>query len=96
MGTVCLEPNKHEPKKRSGRYSTLRRGVFGYTMIVQMIFTVVGLALLGDYLGTRFYPETELNLVFTAIGVVLGFIVSVISFINFIKREEVYEKHRSS
>lgn len=71
----------------------MRRGVFGYTMVFQMIFTVIGLALLGDYLGEHFYPDTNLDLIFTAIGVVLGFVVSIISFVQYIKREEIYEKH---
>ncbi len=94
MGIVYLEPNNQKPQKRSKKYSTLRRGVFGYTMIVQMIFTVVGLSLIGDYVGTRFYPGTDMDLILTAIGLVVGFVVSIIAFINFIKREEAYEKHR--
>ena len=92
MGIVCLEPNK-QLNRKSNKYRNLRKGVFGYTMVFQMIFTVIGLALLGDYLGEHFYPDTNNDLIFTGIGVVLGFIVSAMSFISFIKSEEAYEKH---
>jgi len=58
-----------------------------------MIFTVIGLAFLGDWIGTKYFPETDDNLIFTAAGVVLGFIVAITTFVNYLKREEIYEKH---
>lgn len=88
MGIVYLEPSKHKYKK-------LRRVAFTYTMIMQMIFTIVGLALLGYFIGDKFYPDTDIDLILTGIGTILGFVVSVMYFIQFIKREELYEKHRN-
>ncbi|QWB96364.1 AtpZ/AtpI family protein [Mycoplasmatota bacterium] len=87
-----MEPNKNKDAKQ--KYNNLRKGVFGYTIVFQMIFTIIGLALIGNYLGDYFYPDTNLDLIFTGIGVVLGFIVSIMSFVSFVKREEIYEKHR--
>lgn len=88
MGIDYLEPNKNKYKK-------MRKIVFTYTMIMQMVFTIIGLAFLGYYIGNKINPDTDIDLILTGVGTILGFVVSVMYFIQFIKREELYEKHRN-
>lgn len=88
MGIVYLEPNKKTD------YKKVRKTLFAYTMIFQMVFTIVGLAFIGYFIGDYFYPDTDINLILTGVGTILGMVLSVMSFIQFLKREEIYEKHR--
>jgi len=83
-----LEPNNNH------KYKKVRKTLFAYTIVFQMFFTVIGLAFIGYFIGDHYYPETNINLVLTGVGTLLGMIASIMMFLQFIKREELYEKHR--
>lgn len=87
-----MEIDYLEPNKRNS-YKKVRRTLFAYTMIFQMIFTIMGLAFIGFFIGDYINPSSDLNLILTGVGTVLGMIVSVGTFIQYLKREEIYEKH---
>ena len=63
-----------------------------YMIVMQFIFTVVGLSLLGLFIGNKINPEGNLSTLFAGIGLVLGIIFGFYTIMQFIKSEERYER----
>lgn len=63
-----------------------------YMLIMQFIFSVLGLALLGYYIGTKVNPDSNLPTLLTAIGTALGVFVGFVTLVKMIKSEERYER----
>lgn len=64
-----------------------------YLLVMQLIFSVVGLSLLGIYIGMKMDPDGTLPTILGATGLFLGIIVSFFTILQFIKSEERYERH---
>ncbi len=85
MGIDCLEPNKKEK----------RRKIFmTYTMVMQAIFTVIGLSVLGIFIGRKVDPEGELATYLAALGLFIGIFIGFMTLHQFIKSEERYERRK--
>ena len=63
-----------------------------YIMVMQLFFTVAGLAILGFYIGDRLDPESSLSTILTAVGLTLGIVVAFMTLLQFIKSEERHER----
>ena len=83
MGIGYLERNKT---------SKMKRLFMNYMLVMQFIFSVLGLALLGYYIGTKINPDSNLPLTLTAIGTALGVFVGFVTLVKMIKSEERYER----
>ena len=80
-----MEPNKKEK----------RRKIFmTYTMVMQAIFTVIGLSVLGIYIGRRLDPEGDLATYLAAAGLFIGIFIGFMTILQFIKSEERYERRK--
>jgi len=66
--------------------------MMNYMYIMQFIFSAIGLALLGYYIGNRINPESNLSTTLTAIGLSLGVVVGFVTLVKMIKSEERYER----
>jgi uncharacterized membrane protein YqjE len=85
VGIDYLEPNKNEK----------RRKIFmTYTMVMQAIFTVIGLSVLGIYIGRKLDPEGDLATYLAAVGLFLGVFIGFMTLYQFIKSEERYERRK--
>lgn len=85
VGIVYLEPNKKKFEKR-------RKLFMAYAMVMQMIFSVIGLAVFGIYLGRKIDPEGNLASYLAAVGLFLGLVVGYMGLHQFIKSEDRYER----
>lgn len=65
-----------------------------YTMVIQLFFTIIGLSVLGIYIGRKVDPEGELATYLAAAGLFIGLFISVITMHQFIKSEERYERRK--
>lgn len=65
-----------------------------YTMVIQLFFTIIGLSVLGIYIGRKVDPEGELATYLAAAGLFIGLFISVITMLQFIKSEERYERRK--
>ncbi len=63
-----------------------------YVLIMQLIFTVAGLSMLGVYIGMQKDPEGTLPTILGGTGLMLGVLVGFFTIIQFIKSEERYER----
>jgi NhaP-type Na+/H+ or K+/H+ antiporter len=63
-----------------------------YMMIIQLFFTIIGMALFGYYLGDRINPDSGLPILLTAIGLSLGVIIGFVTILQFMKSEERHER----
>lgn len=63
-----------------------------YMVVMQMIFTVIGLAILGYYIGIKVDPEGKSYVYYTAIGLALGVMIGFMTIYQFMKSEERYER----
>jgi membrane protein DedA with SNARE-associated domain len=63
-----------------------------YMLVMQFIFSAIGLALLGYFIGNKINPESNLPTTLTAIGMALGVIVGFVTLIKMIQSEERYER----
>lgn len=80
-----MEPNKNEK----------RRKIFmTYTMVMQLFFTVIGLSVLGIYIGRKLDPEGDLATYLAAAGLFIGVFVGFITLHQFMKSEERYERRK--
>ena len=83
MGTDSLEPNK------KNKY---RRIMMNYMYVMQFIFSAIGLALLGYFIGTRIDADSHLPTTLTAIGLAIGVVVGFVTLVKMFKSEERYER----
>lgn len=66
--------------------------MMNYMYIMQFIFSAIGLALLGYFIGTRIDPESNLPTTLTVIGMSLGVVIGFVTLVKMIKSEERYER----
>ncbi|MCF7930252.1 MAG: hypothetical protein K9L02_01955 [Acholeplasmataceae bacterium] len=72
--------------------SKSRKVLMTYMMVMQVIFSIIGLSLLGIYIGSKIDSEGDLSTILGAIGLILGIIVGFITIMQFVKSEERYER----
>ncbi|MCF7933096.1 MAG: hypothetical protein K9K93_07995 [Acholeplasmataceae bacterium] len=65
----------------------VRRVFITYVIVMQLFFTVIGLALLGVYIGYQIDPEGIEPSVYGGLGLFLGIMVSFYTLWQFIKSE---------
>ena len=65
-----------------------------YTMVMQAFFTVIGLSVLGIYIGRRLDPEGDLATYLAAAGLFIGIFIGFMTILQFIKSEERYERRK--
>lgn len=63
-----------------------------YVLIMQLIFTVAGLSMLGVYIGMKNDPEGSLPTILGGAGLMLGVLIGFFTILQFIKSEERYER----
>lgn len=63
-----------------------------YMLVVQLIFTVIGLSILGVYIGLQIDEDGTMPTILGATGLFLGIAVSVYTVIQFMKSEARYER----
>jgi hypothetical protein len=63
-----------------------------YVLVVQLIFTVAGLSILGVYIGLRIDEDGAMPTILGATGLFLGIAVSIYTVIQFMKSEARYER----
>lgn len=61
-------------------------------VVMQLIFTILGLALIGYFIGTKINSDSDLPIILTAVGLSVGVIVAFMTLLQFIKSEERYER----
>ena len=64
-----------------------------YVLIMQLIFTVAGLAMLGVYIGMKKDPDGSLPSILGGVGLMLGILVGFFTILQFLKSEERYERN---
>ncbi|MBE0701208.1 MAG: hypothetical protein IH571_05935 [Acholeplasmataceae bacterium] len=69
-----------------------RRVFVAYVLVMQLIFTVAGLSLLGAYIGMKINPDGSLPSILGGLGLALGIIISFFTILQFIKSEDRYER----
>jgi membrane protein DedA with SNARE-associated domain len=70
----------------------MKRLFMNYMLVMQFIFSAIGLALVGYFIGNRINPESNLPTTLTAIGLALGVVVGFVTLIKMIQSEERYER----
>ena len=65
-----------------------------YTMVMQVFFTIIGLSVLGIYIGRKIEPEGELATYLAAAGLFIGLFIGVMTMLQFIKSEERHERRK--
>ncbi len=65
-----------------------------YMVVVQFIFTVFGLAVVGFFIGERIDPEGGLSMILAAVGTALGVIVAFMFLYQYVKSEERRDARR--
>ncbi|PKK99061.1 MAG: hypothetical protein CVV57_04435 [Tenericutes bacterium HGW-Tenericutes-2] len=78
-----MEPNKRNKAKRI---------FMTYMVVMQLIFTVIGLALIGYYIGIKTDPDGNRYIYYTAIGLAVGVLVGFMTLYQWMKSEERYER----
>lgn len=78
-----MEPNKRNKTKRI---------FMTYMVVMQLIFTVIGLALIGYYIGIKTDPDGNSYIYYTAIGLAVGVLVGFMTLYQWMKSEERYER----
>ena len=63
-----------------------------YMMVMQLFFTIIGMAIFGYFVGQWLNKESDLPIILTAIGIVIGVIIGFMTLIQFIRSEERYER----
>jgi len=63
-----------------------------YMIVMQMIFTVIGVSILGYYIGIKTDPDGDAYIYYTAIGLGLGVMIGFMTIYQFMKSEERYER----
>jgi F0F1-type ATP synthase assembly protein I len=63
-----------------------------YMMVMQLFFTIIGMAIFGYFLGRYINASSDLPIILTAVGLVIGVIIGFMTLIQFIKSEERYER----
>lgn len=61
-------------------------------VVMQLIVTIIGMALLGHFIGTKMNPDSDMPILMTAIGLSLGVIIAFVTLLQFLKSEERYER----
>lgn len=61
---------------------------------MQAIFTVIGLSVLGIYIGRKLDPEGDLATYLAAAGLFIGIFVGFFTILQFLKSEERYERRK--
>lgn len=64
-----------------------------YTIIIQFFVTIIGLSLLGYYLGTRLSTDDDLPILLAGLGLMFGVFIGFVTLYKFIRNEERYEKN---
>lgn len=59
-----------------------------YFIVTEYLFTMAGLAILGVFIGDRYFPESAyLSPIFGVIGMFIGLIITTSFIVSLIKRE---------
>lgn len=64
-----------------------------YTMVIQFFVTIIGLSLLGYYMGTKINSEEDLPILLAGVGLFLGVMFGFVTLYRFVKNEDRYEKN---
>jgi len=72
--------------------SKSRKIFMTYMMVMQLFFTIIGMAIFGYFVGQWLNKESDLPIILTAIGIVIGVIIGFMTLIQFIRSEERYER----
>jgi len=64
-----------------------------YTMVIQFFVTIIGLSLLGYYIGTKINSEEDLPILLAGVGLFLGVMFGFVTLYRFVKNEDRYEKN---
>lgn len=70
-----------------GRNKKFKRIFIAYVLVIQLFFTVIGLSLLGVYIGYQINPEGNEPSILGGAGLFLGIIVSFYTLWQFVKSE---------
>lgn len=70
-----------------------RRALVLYTMVIQSFVIIIGLSLLGYYIGTKVSVSKELPMLLAGVGVFVGVIIGFITLYRTLKGEDRYEKN---
>lgn len=82
-----LEPNNNKFEKR-------RRIFMNYMVVIQVFFTIAGLAIVGYYIGTKIDSDGNLETILAAVGTAVGVIVSFMFLFQYVKSEERRNERR--
>ncbi|HBY64805.1 MAG TPA: hypothetical protein DEG42_00090 [Acholeplasmataceae bacterium] len=74
------------------RRNKARRIFMTYMIVMQMIFTVIGVSILGYYIGIKTDPDGDSYIYYTAIGLGIGVMIGFMTIYQFMKSEERYER----
>jgi len=64
-----------------------------YTMVIQFFVTIIGLSLLGFYIGTKINSHEDLPILLAGVGLFLGVMFGFVTLYRFVKNEDRYEKN---
>lgn len=65
-----------------------------YMVVIQVFFTIFGIAVVGYYIGTRIDPEGNQPVILAAVGTVVGVIVAFMFLYQYLKNEERRRERR--
>lgn len=71
----------------------VKRAFAIYTMVIQFFVTIIGLSLLGYYIGTKINSEDDLPILLAGIGLFLGVMFGFVTLYKFVRNEDRYEKN---
>lgn len=71
----------------------VKRAFAIYTMVIQFFVTIIGLSLLGYYIGTKINSEEDLPILLAGVGLFLGVMFGFVTLYRFVKNEDRYEKN---
>lgn len=63
-----------------------------YMYIMQFIFSIIGMALLGYFAGEWIRPDSELSTILTAVGTALGVMIGFATLVRMMRNEARYER----
>lgn len=65
-----------------------------YMVVIQVFFTIFGVAAIGYYIGTKIDPEGDQPMIYAAVGTALGVIAAFMFLYQYLKSEERRNERR--